>query len=55
MDDERDPPQLEEHRCPGCGEELAEEVASWPVCQRCDERFDVELVAYLSFVAVARE
>ena len=55
MDEEPNREELEEGRCPSCGEELADDEVSEPVCRRCDERLNRELAAYLSFVAVTRE
>ena len=53
--DNEEPIELDEGRCPSCGEELADEDADRPVCRRCDERLDHELAAYVSFVQVCRE
>ena len=55
MDEEHDREKLKEGCCPSCGNELAHMDASRPVCERCDERFDRELAAYLAFVVACRE
>ena len=55
VNEEHDREELEEGRCPSCGEELAEEEAGQPVCGRCDERLERELTAYLDFLAACRE
>jgi hypothetical protein len=46
---------VEEGCCPSCGEELANEETTRPVCSCCSARLDRELAAYLEFVAVCRE
>jgi len=55
VDEEHDREKLKEGCCPSCGNELADLDASRPVCERCDERFDRELAAYLAFVVACRE